>query len=77
MDGLKVDGFLMLLFPCALLILHDSLRLLVSTQSPEALALEVPMLVSLCAMHRFYTRDWLLYYEKKIYLPAEKFTTVS
>jgi hypothetical protein len=38
---------------------------------------ELLELVSVCAMHRFHSRDWWSYLEKKLYLPAEKFATVS
>jgi hypothetical protein len=76
MDGQKEDGLSHAIVNCARLIRHDGLRLLVSTQSPKALAPELLELVSVCAMHRFHSRDWWSYLEKKLYLP-EKFTTVS
>lgn len=77
MDGQKEDGLSHAIVNCARLIRHDGLRLLVSTQSPKALAPELLELVSVCAMHRFHSRDWWSYLEKKLYLPAEKFATVS
>ena len=77
MDGQKEDGLSHAIVTCARLIRHDGLRLLVSTQSPKALAPELLELVSVCAMHRFHSRDWWSYLEKKLYLPAEKFATVS
>jgi hypothetical protein len=45
---------------------HDGMRLVVSTQSPRALARELLELVSVAVLHRFHSRDWFAHLEKKL-----------
>ena len=55
---------------------HDGLRLLVSTQSPLALAPELLELTSLAVLHRFHSADWLAFLNKKLPLAAGAFERV-
>lgn len=71
------DGLSRAIVNCARLMRHDGLRVLVSTQSPQALAPELLELVSVCALHRFHSRDWYTYLDKKLRLPADGFDIVS
>jgi hypothetical protein len=61
---------------CARLMRHDGLRLLVSTQSPLALAPELLELTSLAVLHRFHSADWLTFLSKKLPLAAGAFERV-
>lgn len=60
------DGLSRAIVDCARLMRHDGLRLLVSTQSPLALAPELLELTSLCVMHRFHSADWHSFLAKKL-----------
>jgi hypothetical protein len=77
MAGEKSDGLSHAVVNCARLMRHDGLRLFVSTQSPLTLAPELLELVSVCAMHRFHSRDWLKYLNAKLRLPEDAFEVVS
>ncbi len=46
------------------------MRLVVSTQSPRALAPELLELVTVAVLHRFHSADWFTYLSKK--LPLDK-----
>jgi hypothetical protein len=48
---------------------HDGMRLVVSTQSPCALAPELLELVTLAVLHRCHSADWFSYLGKKLPLP--------
>jgi hypothetical protein len=78
MDGSSEagDGLSRAIVNCARLMRHDGLRLLVSTQSPLALAPELLELTSLAVLHRFHSADWLAYLSKKLPLPAGAFERV-
>lgn len=79
MDGIGGggDGLSRAIVNCARLMRHDGLRVLVSTQSPQALAPELLELVSVCALHRFHSRDWFQFLDKKLRLPEGGFDVVS
>ena len=47
--------------------------MIVSTQSPKALAPELLELVSVAVLHRFHSRDWFNYLRSKIPLPESSF----
>jgi hypothetical protein len=65
------DGLSDAIVDVARLMRHDGMRLAVSTQSPKALAPELLELVTLAVLHRFHSRDWFSYLEKKIPLSDE------
>ena len=58
MDGAAGDGLSQAVVNVARLMRHDGVRLVVSTQSPRALAPELLELVSAAVLHRFHSRDW-------------------
>lgn len=60
MDGVVSDGLSQAIVNAARLMRHDGMRLIVSTQSPKALAPELLELVTLAILHRFHSRDWLV-----------------
>jgi DNA helicase HerA-like ATPase len=60
------DGLTDAIINCARLMRHDGMRLIISTQSPLSLSAELLELTSLCILHRFFSRDWFAYLEKKI-----------
>jgi hypothetical protein len=78
MDGSSEadDGLSKAIVNCARLMRHDGVRLLVSTQSPLALAPELLELTSLAVLHRFHSADWLAFLSKKLPLPAGAFERV-
>lgn len=55
----------------ARLMRQDGVRLVVSTQSPKALAPELLELVSVAVLHRFHSQDWWTYLRHKLPLPDE------
>lgn len=55
---------------------HDGMRVVVSSQSPKALAPELLELVSVAVLHRFHSRDWFEYLRSKIPLNPEIFDHV-
>ena len=61
MDGSHSDGLSSVIVNAARLMRHDGLRLVVSTQSPKALAPELLELVSVAVLHRFHSQDWFTY----------------
>lgn len=73
MDGVKSDGLSNAIINAARLMRHDGLRLVVSTQSPKALAPELLELVTVALLHRFHSRDWFTYLSSKIPLKDENF----
>jgi len=69
MDGSSgSDGLSGAIVDIARLMRHDGMRLVVSTQSPRALAPELLELVSVAVMHRFHSRDWFQYLSSKLLL---------
>lgn len=52
------------------------MRVLVSSQSPKALAPELLELVSVAVLHRFHSRDWFDYLRLKIPLDLAMFDRV-
>jgi hypothetical protein len=78
MDGSSEadDGLSRTIVNCARLMRHDGLRLLVSTQSPLALAPELLELASLAIVHRFHSADWCQYLNKKLPLPPGTFERI-
>ena len=66
MSGDAGDGLSAALVNTARLMRHDGMRLLVSTQSPLALAPELLELVSVAFLHRFHSADWFAYLAKKL-----------
>ncbi len=71
MKGDLSDGLSAALVNAARLMRHDGMRLLVSTQSPLALAPELLELVSVAFLHRFHSADWFAYLAKKLPLAPE------
>eukprot|EP00047_Mylnosiga_fluctuans_P024334 m.158863 g.158863 ORF g.158863 m.158863 type:complete len:1621 (+) comp9832_c0_seq2:2-4864(+) len=76
MHGAAGDGLSEAIVNIARLMRHDGIRLLVSTQSPAALAPELLELVTVAVLHRFHSRDWYTYLEKKIPLGPGHWETV-
>jgi DNA helicase HerA-like ATPase len=76
MDGSHTDGLSSAIVNAARLMRHDGLRLVVSTQSPKALAPELLELVSVAVLHRFHSQDWFTYLSAKIPLPDSAFESV-
>jgi len=66
MKGDLSDGLSAALVNAARLMRHDGVRLMVSTQSPLALAPELLELVSVAFLHRFHSSDWFAYLAKKL-----------
>ena len=77
MDGNSSDGLSQSIVNVARLMRHDGMRLIVSTQSPRALAPELLELVTTAVLHRFHSRDWLTYLNQKLNLPEEIMPTLS
>ena len=71
MHGEAEDGLSNAIVNIARLMRHDGIRLVVSTQSPKALAPELLELVTVAVLHRFHSRDWFSYLSNKLPL-AEK-----
>lgn len=76
MDGAATDGLSAAIVDVARLMRHDGIRLVVSTQSPRALAPELLELTSVAVLHRFHSRDWFDYLEKKLPLTAAAWETL-
>ena len=66
MKGDISDGLSAALVKAAQRMRHDGMRLLVSAQSPLALAPELLALVSGAFLHRFHSADWFAYLSKKL-----------
>lgn len=66
MRGEAGDGLSEAIVNVARLMRHDGMRLAVSTQSPKALAPELLELVTVAMLHRFHSRDWYQYLQKKL-----------
>lgn len=67
--SIATDGLSQAIVNVARLMRHDGMRLVVSTQSPRALAPELLELVTTAIMHRFHSRDWFTYLCQKLPLP--------
>jgi hypothetical protein len=76
MKGETSDGPSAALVNTARLMQHDDMRLLVSTQSPLALAPELLELVSVAFLHRFHSSDWFAYLSKKLPLSPGAWRTI-
>ena len=76
MEGNKNDGLSEAIINVARLMRHDGIRLIVSTQSPKALAPEVLELVSVAVLHHFHSQDWWTYIRQKLPLPDEDWDTI-
>lgn len=73
MNGVSSDGLSNAIVNAARLMRHDGMRVIVSTQSPKALAPELLELVSVAVLHRFHSYDWFSYLKSKIPLDEEDF----
>jgi hypothetical protein len=73
MSGEASDGLSNSIINAARLMRHDGMRVIVSTQSPKALAPELLELVTIAILHRFHSRDWFTYLRSKIPLEDEAF----
>ena len=71
------DGLSHAIVNLARLVRHDGLRLIVSTQSPLALAPELLELVTIGLLHRFHSRDWHLFLSKKLALSDDTFERIT
>ncbi|KAL3798074.1 hypothetical protein HJC23_012365 [Cyclotella cryptica] len=58
MSGVQSDGLSEAIVNVARLMRHDGVRLIVSTQSPKALAPELLELVTVGCLHHFHSPDW-------------------
>ena len=76
MDGVASDGLSESIVDAARLMRHDGMRLVVSTQSPTALAPELLELVSVAIMHQFHSHDWWSYLQHKLPMPSSAFKSV-
>ena len=76
MDGVSTDGLSEALVDVARLMRHDGMRLVVSTQSPKALAPELLELVSVAVLHQFHSHDWWTYMKRKLPLPDNAWSKV-
>ena len=70
------DGLSRAIVDVARLMRHDGMRLAVSTQSPSALAPELLELLTVAVLHRFHSRDWLAYLERKLPLGEAAWRTL-
>lgn len=73
MDGVSTDGLSNAIVNIARLMRHEGIRLVVSTQSPKALAPELLELSSISIMHGFSSRDWFEHLKSKLPLSPEAF----
>ncbi|RYY45848.1 MAG: ATP-binding protein [Chitinophagaceae bacterium] len=76
MDGTKDDGLSNAIVLNARMMRHDGLRLVVSTQSPEALAPELLDLSTIAVMHQFNSRSWFKHLASKLPLESEAFERI-
>jgi hypothetical protein len=78
MDGTAggKDGLSKSIIDSARLMRHDGMRLVISTQSPKALAPELLELVSVAVVHRFHSHDWFSYLSSKIPLAPGHFREI-
>jgi len=76
MMGEKSDGLSEAIVNAARLMRHDGLRLVVSTQSPKALAPELLELVTIAALHHFHSPDWFSYIKQKLPLGDDDFESI-
>ena len=76
MRGDKADGLSEAIVNVARLMRHDGVRLVVSTQSPKALAPELLELVTVAALHHFHSPDWWNYLESKLPLHQGAFERI-
>jgi hypothetical protein len=70
------DGLSRAIIDAARLMRHDGMRLVISTQSPKALAPELLELVSVAVVHRFHSHDWFSYLSSKIPLAPGHFREI-
>lgn len=76
MDGVSTDGLSNAIVDIARLMRHQGIRLVVSTQSPKALAPELLELSSVAVMHQFTSREWFDHLAKKLPLDAPAFQRI-
>lgn len=76
MHGDATDGLSEAIVNAARMMRHDGMRLVVSTQSPSALARELLELVTVAVMHRFHSHDWFTYLSSKIPLIGEDWRSI-
>ncbi len=76
MSGEKADGLSEAIVNVARLMRHDGIRLVVSTQSPKALAPELLELVTVAALHHFHSPDWWNYLKSKLPLHNDAFERI-
>lgn len=76
MDGVKADGLSEAIVNAARLMRHDGVRLVISTQSPKALAPELLELVTVACLHHFHSPDWWSYLQSKLPLTEKAFERI-
>lgn len=76
MDGVKGDGLSEAIVNAARLMRHDGVRLVVSTQSPKALAPELLELVTIACLHHSHSPDWWHYLQSKLRLNQNAFERI-
>ena len=58
------------------LMRHQGMRVIISTQSPHTMPPELLELVSMTVMHRFQSRDWYTFLERKVNIPEGTFDKI-
>jgi hypothetical protein len=76
MDGTSTDGLSNAIVLNARMMRHDGLRLVVSTQNPEALAPELLDLSSIAVMHQFNSCAWFKHLASKLPLEPAAFDRI-
>ncbi len=75
--GSDSDGLSAAIVNLVRLMRHDGMRVVVSTQSPTALAPELLELISVAVMHRFHSQAWYEYLSKRLVLPDDCFQSIT
>ena len=71
MAGDAADGLSAAIVNTVRVMRHEGMRVVISSQSPLALAPELLELTSLALLHGFHSADWYTYMRAKIPLPAD------
>lgn len=77
MNGTKADELSNAIVFIARMMRHDGIRLVVSTQNPEALAPELLELSTIAVLHQFTSPDWFNHLQKKLPLRNAAFDRIA
>lgn len=77
MSGDVSDGLSEAIVNAARMMRHDGMRLVVNTQNPCVLALELLELITIAVMHRFHSRSWFTHLSSKIPLPESCWESIK